>query len=65
MRLYLFISRVERSLRAFTPDETGRNLPDERGPWYAAGSGSIISTGGDVDKIQSAVLQDGYLLLED
>jgi hypothetical protein len=61
MPIYLFASRSHASVKAFTSDETGGNLPDDYAPWYAAGG--AIQVGRDTDPVAKAVSRDGYFLV--
>jgi hypothetical protein len=61
MPLCKFASRSHSSVKAFTSDETGGNLPDDYAPWYAAGT--AIPVGLDTDPVAKAVKRDGYFLV--
>jgi hypothetical protein len=63
MPIYIFASRTYSSVKAFTSDETGSNLPDEYAPWCAVGSGPAIPVGLDTDPVGKAVKRDGYFLV--
>jgi hypothetical protein len=39
MQVYIFVSEIDPSVRAFTPDGTGCNLPVEYEPWRAVDGG--------------------------
>ena len=65
MPIYLFASRICSSVKAFTSDERGDNLPDEYAPWYATGSGAAIPVGLETGPVGKAVKRDGYFLLTD
>jgi hypothetical protein len=60
MLIYLFISDSEPSVRAFSSDQSGSNLPSEFAPWRRAGSGAIVPIGDD--SVTLVVDRDGYLL---
>jgi hypothetical protein len=38
MQIYMFVSETSSNLRAFAGDPTGSKLPENHGPWGAAGS---------------------------
>jgi hypothetical protein len=61
MPIYIFASRFHSSVKAFTSDETGGNLPDDYAPWYAAGR--AIPVGLDADPVAKAMKRDGYFLV--
>jgi hypothetical protein len=63
MPIYLFASRTCSSVKAFTSDDRGGNLPDEYAPWYATGSGAAIPVGLDTGPVGKAVKRDGYFLV--
>jgi hypothetical protein len=63
MEIYFFVSQAEPSIRAFTSDRTGANLPSAYSPWSASNSGASIPTGGDGGMVAKAVKRDGYFLV--
>ena len=38
MRIYVFTSKTQKNLRAFTDDMSGAKLPQQLGPWRANGA---------------------------
>ena len=38
MRIYVFTSKTQKNLRAFTDDMSGAKLPPQLGPWRANGA---------------------------
>jgi hypothetical protein len=70
MNIYLFRSTKEPDIFGFTADSTGGNLPDEFGPWRAAGGGSAAqayagsSLDGQAasDPVVKALERDGFYL---
>jgi hypothetical protein len=63
MKIYLFVSETEPSVKAFTADQTGANLPASYAPWCISRSGSAVSVGGDGDRVSVMVRRDGYFLV--
>jgi hypothetical protein len=63
MQIYIFISDLRASVRAFTADATGGNLPPEYAPWHAVNGGRARAIGSDHDPIAKAVARDGFFLV--
>jgi hypothetical protein len=61
MLMYLFVSTARPSIRAFTSDRTGTNLPRDYAPWEA--SGTPISANGTADTVTRAIERDGFFLV--
>jgi hypothetical protein len=61
--IYKFASRTHSSVKAFSSDETGSNLPEDYAPWYAVGSGAAIPVRRNTDPVAKAVERDGYFLV--
>jgi hypothetical protein len=51
MQIYLFISKLQPSVRAFTSDPAGGNLPAEYAPWRPIIRRRMISAGSKDDPI--------------
>jgi hypothetical protein len=70
MNIYLFRSTKEPDVFGFTADSIGGNLPEERGPWQAAGGGTVAEAyaGSSLDglapsdPVVRAVERDGFYL---
>jgi hypothetical protein len=70
MNIYLFRSTKEPDVFGFTSDSAAGNLPDELGPWRAAGGGTAAQAyaGSSLDGLASsdpvikAVERDGFYL---
>jgi hypothetical protein len=43
MLLYVFMSRTDWKIRAFSPDATGASLPAEYGPWLRDSGGNTVT----------------------
>jgi hypothetical protein len=63
MQVYLFVSEIDSSVRAFTPDETGCNLPTKYAPWRAGNSGKSMHLGSSTDPIALSIKEDGFLVI--
>jgi hypothetical protein len=63
MQIYIFVSDLHSSIRAFTSDATGGNLPTEYAPWHAVNGGRAMAIGSDRDPLARAVAQDGFFLV--
>ena len=63
MQVYIFISEIDPSVRAFTSDGTGCNLPDEYAPWRATNSGKGMHLSSLTDPIALSIEEDGYLIV--
>jgi hypothetical protein len=63
MQIYIFISESQPSVRAFTEDGTGGNLPREYAPWRAANAGRAMLIGSASDPVAKAVQRDGFFLV--
>jgi hypothetical protein len=61
MRIYLFGSESH-SVRGFTADATGADLPTDYAPWSALDTGTAI-TAGPADRLSAIVRRDGFFLL--
>jgi hypothetical protein len=61
MAIYLFVSKTTPSLRAFTSDPGGANLPADYGPWTFMGHS--IPTRKTVGVVAEAVERNGFFLL--
>jgi hypothetical protein len=61
MEVYIFISTTQASVRAFTSDMTGGNLPADLAPWRATNGGRPLAGGSD--PVSQAVQRDGYFLV--
>jgi hypothetical protein len=62
MTVFLFISESDPTVRAFTADGTGNNLPAEYAPWRATNSGKAFYLGSANDPITIDIRTDGYSL---
>ena len=62
MKIYLFVSEPQ-SVRAFTADATGANLPSNYAPWSVLDTGADSAARGPVDRVSTMVRRDGYFLL--
>jgi hypothetical protein len=65
MHIYVFISRKDPDVLAFTLNETGDNLPAALGPWYQESMPGVYVVGVENDPITEAVRQDGYCIAID
>ena len=65
MQIYLFVSRSNPDVRAFTADATGGNLPIDYAPWDRSGNGSVLPTGGEDTQVGRAIQKDGFFLMLD
>jgi|ERR1700712_958163 hypothetical protein len=63
MQVYIFDSDIDPSVRAFTSDRTGSNLPAEFAPWRAGNAGKSMHIGSSTDPIAISVEADGYLII--
>jgi hypothetical protein len=63
MQVYIFISESEPSVRAFTADQTGANLPVEYAPWRAANGGNPMRIASGSDTVARAVAEGGFYLV--
>jgi hypothetical protein len=63
MEIYLFVSKSEPKVRAFTWDKTGGNLPSDFAPWEASVRRSSVLVGYSSDPIALAVWHKGYFLV--
>jgi hypothetical protein len=63
MQIYLFASRLEPNLMAFTVDPTGANLPSNYGPWETAGTGAAVPVGPTADPVAREVARHGFFLV--
>jgi hypothetical protein len=63
MQIYIFVSDLRVSVRAFTADATGGNLPTEYAPWHAVNGGRAMAVGSDQDPLVRAVAHDGFFLV--
>jgi hypothetical protein len=59
--LYFFASRSVISVRAFTSDVTGANLPPDYAPWQK--SKSKVPLPGEGSPINALVQRDGFFLV--
>jgi hypothetical protein len=64
MQVYIFISEKDPSLRVFTWDETGANLPAESAPWRAANGGQSLFLASASDPIAREIRAVGYHLVD-
>jgi hypothetical protein len=64
MGAYLFRSKSDPDVFAFTTDETGANLPQKYGPWQSPGQGQVISVGEAAltGEIRDALAGRGYYI---
>jgi hypothetical protein len=65
MRIYVYVSQQDPDLLGFTSDETGTNLPDERGPWCEELEPGVVVIDTDEDPIAEAVRRDGFCVFTD
>jgi hypothetical protein len=65
MRIYVFVSRKDPNVLAFTLDETGDNLPAALGSWYQEVIPGISVIDIENDPISEAVRQHGYFVATD
>jgi hypothetical protein len=63
MEIYIFVSVSIPSVRAFTSDRAGDNLPTDYAPWRAANGGKAMFLGSDTDAVATAVKRDGFFLV--
>jgi hypothetical protein len=63
MEVYFFVSDKQSSVRAFTSDQTGGNLPTEYAPWRVVKSGRLIHIEAENDPIMVAIARDGFFLM--
>jgi hypothetical protein len=63
MEVHIYISTSHPSLRAFTSDSTGGNLPPEYAPWRIVDCGRLTIIGAPIDPIAIAVQRDGFYLV--
>jgi hypothetical protein len=61
MTIYFFSSRSVSSVRAFTSDGTGSNLPVEYAPWER--SRSSVPIPGDESPVAALVQRHGFFLV--
>jgi hypothetical protein len=62
MQVYIFVSETDPTVRAFTSDTTGCNLPDKYAPWRMTNSGKGMHLGSSADPIALSIEEDGYLI---
>jgi hypothetical protein len=62
MQVYVFISETV-SLRAFTTDQTGGNLPAAYAPWRVSNGGKAITVGDASHLLAVALKAHDYLLV--
>jgi hypothetical protein len=65
MRVYAYWSQANPDLLAFTADQTGQNLPIERGPWEVSNDGNPIVTGDGGDPVTTIIQNAGYFIAID
>jgi hypothetical protein len=65
MRIYVFVSRKDPNVLAFTSNETGDNLPAALSPWYQEVIPGISVIDIENDPISEAVRQHGYFVATD
>jgi hypothetical protein len=63
MEIYRFISTTWPSVKAFTSDVTGANLPAAYAPWRSTDGGNAMVVGLAANPVAKAVQRDGYFLL--
>jgi hypothetical protein len=63
MQIYIFVSDLRTSIRAFTADTTGGNLPAEYAPWHAVNGGRAMAAGSHQDPVVRAIARDGFFLV--
>jgi hypothetical protein len=61
MRIYVFISKSDPDVLAFTFDETGAGLPSVNG-WRPVGDPDLFFVGTEGDPILEAVRRDGFYI---
>ena len=62
LRLYVFVSIPWQTIRGFTPDEAGANLPRDYAPWRAAADKPTLIVS-DGEPIAAAVRENGFFLV--
>jgi hypothetical protein len=62
MRVYAYWSQADPDLLAFTADQTGQNLPVERGPWEMSNGGNPIVTGDGGDPVTTIIQNAGCFI---
>ena len=60
--MFIFVSATHPSVKAFTADETGENLPAEYAPWRRISNGQALPVG-ENDPVAIAVKRDGFFLV--
>jgi hypothetical protein len=63
MEIYLFVSKSQPKVRAFTCDETGANLPTDFAPWEMSVRRSAVPVRDCSDPIALALWRKGYFLV--
>jgi hypothetical protein len=63
MQVHLFVSTTYASVRAFTSDPTGDNLPPDYAPWRPFSTGDAVPVQKHTQHVADAVARHGYFLV--
>ena len=63
MQLYIFTAAFDPTIRAFSRDPGGRNLPTEHAPWRRDSRGGTITIDPANDPIADAIREKGYVVV--
>jgi hypothetical protein len=63
MNVYIFVSTKYPTVRAFTSDRAGGNLPAAYATWRAFNAGKALFLGSAQDPIADAISRDGFFLV--
>jgi hypothetical protein len=63
MQVYVFTSAFDITIRAFSVDSTGDNLPAEHAPWRRDSRGHTITIDPDADPIAQDIREKGYFVV--
>jgi hypothetical protein len=63
MQVYVFTSAFDMTIRAFSLDSTGDNLPREHAPWRRDSRGHTITIDPNTDPIADEIGEKGYFVV--
>jgi hypothetical protein len=63
MQVYVFTAAFDPTVRAFSQDSTGSNLPTEHAPWRRDSRGAVITINPEIDPIAKEINEKGYLVV--
>jgi hypothetical protein len=62
MQIYVYLSKKDADIMAFTLDVTGRNLPESDGPWVLGDNPDVLDAGAGLGPVSAFIQQDGYFI---